>query len=594
MMNFDDHQVRLYLVVGIAAILIAAALGTEETSARTRKARLRELANRLGIFSRSEPGLRARLLYVAKQWPDVLLETIGFLASNVDPVDDRTRRRWGNIHYEIKERSGLPIADIESLLPPPTVRSEYESLVPWLARELHKEMRENIPPFLESPSSRRLEGLRRYSDMHQNWIGGDHLPSLLDWFEEEAPNISSMSWRQAHNASREWHLRFASTATFRSPIPDGIRVAEWPDGDHIDILVTKMRLENEENSMGHCVGGYWPRVRNRDTFIFSYRQADGMPLATLETGPDGYMIQLRAPRNDVVEDRKILDLFFVLFNDRWRLCTFPDPDIEAGIIDDDIWKDIQAWNRPKEARAQKYFDIRQEADSDYHTWQEMVEHTCNLDQAIEYGKRNIGTLRKFITDHSEDIFLNEALAIDDFEAHIAEMEEDDVANLAKIRREAFYNSDLPIYGPDAWKAMEAEVDSVPSAVHNLSVEKTHIRHNNRWLVYGPDNDDDIGWIEQNEDSYGNDMWIEAGHVGEHGSNHYRFALDALIDEGLVITKSQADAIAKKAEEERAKSGMRELVPRSVAFLPIADLLTWIQKQGVALDRDHAQTLRRLR
>lgn len=46
-------------------------------------------------------------------------------------------------------------------------------------------------------------------------------------------------------------------------------------------------LENEGDTMGHCVGGYCDAVANRGTGIYSLRDAKGLPHVTIETAPAG-------------------------------------------------------------------------------------------------------------------------------------------------------------------------------------------------------------------------------------------------------------------------------------------------------------------
>jgi|APSaa5957512622_1039677.scaffolds.fasta_scaffold00102_12 hypothetical protein len=104
--------------------------------------------------------------------------------------------------------------------------------------------------------------------------------NMIDWLEEERPNIMPMSLAEAVDRSDEWHKQFAASASYGSPVTPGLTVVTWPDGWRIDRLVTARECEEEGQSMGHCVGGHWKYVRDGDELIFSIRDETGKPWGT--------------------------------------------------------------------------------------------------------------------------------------------------------------------------------------------------------------------------------------------------------------------------------------------------------------------------
>ncbi|MCS4088737.1 PcfJ domain-containing protein [Rhizobium sp. BK176] len=125
--------------------------------------------------------------------------------------------------------------------------------------------------------------------------------------------IERLSWSDAEQMAVDWHASLARVRSTSKDVMSGVRkIAEFPDGSFFAELTTAMALKTEGAQMGHCVGGYWNRVKGGDTRIVSLRDADGQPHVTIELsrpaevdvegrGKLRLMANLRAGMNQVVE-----------------------------------------------------------------------------------------------------------------------------------------------------------------------------------------------------------------------------------------------------------------------------------------------------
>jgi len=131
---------------------------------------------------------------------------------------------------------------------------------------------------------------------------------IADWMDQvrPRPDISRLSFREAAAGAGTWHDALVKIG-FDSLVPiepeDRVRM-RWSDGAVLVELHSKRSLANEGLSMGHCVGGYWPHVRDGATTIWSYRAPDGRPRATVETQvaetDNRVVMQAVGPRNHMV------------------------------------------------------------------------------------------------------------------------------------------------------------------------------------------------------------------------------------------------------------------------------------------------------
>jgi hypothetical protein len=82
-------------------------------------------------------------------------------------------------------------------------------------------------------------------------------------------------------------------------------------------LATKKALADEGDTMNHCVGGYWNKVRDDKTEIFSLRDERGWPLVTIEY-QDGDIIQMMGVNDSIPPPRckgALLEAIHEVFHD---------------------------------------------------------------------------------------------------------------------------------------------------------------------------------------------------------------------------------------------------------------------------------------
>ena len=142
---------------------------------------------------------------------------------------------------------------------------------------------------------------------------------FLDWMHSaDGSKVWTMDLQDAFTAAKDWHDELARLRA-DGAAPPGVVIASWPDGYTLHRLVTQQQLEAEGETMGHCVGGYWSKVRDDGHVILSLRDAKGKSVATLDIkgtwealagggtgspialGEDGHIYDLEGPENEPVE-----------------------------------------------------------------------------------------------------------------------------------------------------------------------------------------------------------------------------------------------------------------------------------------------------
>ena len=174
-----------------------------------------------------------------------------------------------------------------------------------------------------------------------------HLRSAHDWVAAMHPDLTGMTWTQVRDASQAWHATFTSDG-FGLPLPPALVVLRWPDGWTFQRLTEKRDLAGEGTSMGHCVGGpvrangrrdgeseYWQGVRENKICIFSLRDEQGVPHATVETSINGVVRQVQGPHDDDLEweaDRRLRVAF-------WRLGLWTSQPEMPRLGTSGVWPD---------------------------------------------------------------------------------------------------------------------------------------------------------------------------------------------------------------------------------------------------------------
>lgn len=182
----------------------------------------------------------------------------------------------------------------------PSNRDEGMLLVWWLYHALWS-WRENI----------------RYSlinDIHQVKM------IMVDWMEMESPDLSAYPtlWA-AMAAAADWRERMILAENDPAAIVDvrfrdalkrldgDVELARFSDGDSIIEITTPTSLMQEGASMGHCIGrevhGHPDALRHGKVRVFSYRDAQGVPQATVEMKTSPFVAgEIQGPSNREIDD----------------------------------------------------------------------------------------------------------------------------------------------------------------------------------------------------------------------------------------------------------------------------------------------------
>ncbi len=114
---------------------------------------------------------------------------------------------------------------------------------------------------------------------------------VIDWINEwtqDHPGARiNYTWEQAVAAADEWHKELAKGAQYgdEDPNDEGLATVKvYPDGMRWVIVRSKACLSREGGRMGHCVGGYYPKVESGEVMILSLRSAKNTPHVTIEVG----------------------------------------------------------------------------------------------------------------------------------------------------------------------------------------------------------------------------------------------------------------------------------------------------------------------
>jgi len=199
------------------------------------------------------------------------------------------------------------------------------------------------------------------------WSKATDMGQLLDWMRSpDGSKVWNLDLQDAFTAAKDWHDELARLRS-DGAAPPGVVIASWPDGYTLHRLVTQQQLEAEGETMGHCVGGYWSKVRDEGHVILSLRDAKGKSVATLDIkgtwealagggtgspialGEDGdiydwYIYDLEGPENEeVVGLQNQLKVIGVLKALGVELGDSSDklPDVPAFISEDDLSKLIE-------------------------------------------------------------------------------------------------------------------------------------------------------------------------------------------------------------------------------------------------------------
>lgn len=110
------------------------------------------------------------------------------------------------------------------------------------------------------------------------------LPSLLDYFKAERPDLSKLTIPEAFEKSHVWHQRFKGKEDSAGAYATNKVVKRWDDGFTM-VQLSPEDCQVEGDLMGHCVGDYADDVANGNTEIYSLRDPKNRPHVTIEVVP---------------------------------------------------------------------------------------------------------------------------------------------------------------------------------------------------------------------------------------------------------------------------------------------------------------------
>lgn len=567
----------------LAPLLIAAASGAlvaGDVDRKKAQARLNELSNRLGLGLTRRSDLRARMTWVYRRYGFYvfvyLKDWLIYLEPSYVPAD-----------YVLVDKA------IAIALPQVGVRSDYEPLVPWLAREIgHWLGRSEIRRAIESGFPlNQVTGLLHGRDPHD-------FEELIDWFEAESPNLFALTIDDAFAASQAWHEKFAKTQEFGHRAIDGIEVARWGDIYVLDRLVTPDQLTSEGVSMGHCVGRYWPNVRDGRSIILSVREMYGIPVGTLELTVDrnGYaIVQFMGPRDVPVSRPEILIPVLELL-ESWGIEVGEWRDLFILMRLPDTWVayvDTGKSEGPVSAIAKKLFEkvvqsrvyagvLRELAELGYEIYK--MDDPPDRDEydtveewhpaLREWKKDQIDPLESkgFDTDRFDDI--------DELERFDKDAEYRRLDGLREFEYEDFK------------KAMLDEIEAIGQQVAPWVFWREAVQKSWRWHVQNMQGHGgclglDISDWTPTWSFQGEDGTILEGLEGESGDS----AWDALRNAGALVTDSEVEA---RIEAISAKVKLPVSWPAGDALASIRHVLEKAERDGQELGDDSRRILKRLK
>ena len=123
---------------------------------------------------------------------------------------------------------------------------------------------------------------------------------IIDWAQKSRPNISQLSFEQAHVLSEEWHntMQFDEKAKNKDVEEDDRILYKCKDNKHYFILLDVDELKLEGEIMRNCVGSYTDKVKAGRSLIVSLRDEKNESHVTIEIDTQtGMAIQTKGKAN---------------------------------------------------------------------------------------------------------------------------------------------------------------------------------------------------------------------------------------------------------------------------------------------------------
>ena len=245
----------------------------------------------LAVFSdpKFDNAAKGKMLGAIKQNPNITLQELQNLSSQNKPtreekfiLDNFTNQRFKNwLFHKLK---GWRIQ-------PPKPNGEYDH---------------NLP-------SGGMNG------EHANFLEQAlHAQDFVNNIEANDPdyNLGLKTWEQVVEDTNEWEqiLIGKGGGKFYNPADREV-VMSYPDGWNMVNVNSENDLDVEGAKMHHCVAGYWDSVRRGYSKIYSLRDPQNQPKATIEVQGDK-VIQIKGPNNASINDEDLVEKIRDFFDDR--------------------------------------------------------------------------------------------------------------------------------------------------------------------------------------------------------------------------------------------------------------------------------------
>jgi hypothetical protein len=219
----------------------------------------------------------------------------------------------------------------------------YEGWFSWAVSQLNAvRFHEGLPSLIGSDSMTWMVSQARGEELRHETVPATAVsmlrlfPAVIEWVEETGsdPRTTGASWQQVAQAVSTWRgLGKRIEVQKGGPVSPALTVALWSDGARIDRLISQTQFADEGNSMQHCVGGegyvtleadgsgsFWQESRDGRIAVFSYRDPEGVPRATL-------MVHLEMQRAEQLQgygDKQVPDIA------RERICRFIESNLSVS------------------------------------------------------------------------------------------------------------------------------------------------------------------------------------------------------------------------------------------------------------------------
>jgi hypothetical protein len=161
----------------------------------------------------------------------------------------------------------------------------------------------------------------------------ENINYIIDWAQQEKPNIYNLSYDKAMEESKLWHEQL-----HRNPKKTFLKIKEEneqilyrsKDGNYVFLLLKPEELDFEGQMMSNCVGTYKDRVKNGHCFIVSLRDKKNEAHVTIEIDAKyGDALQVKAKGNQEVPPKyQKYILEFALF-----ASSSSEEDIDSEILE---------------------------------------------------------------------------------------------------------------------------------------------------------------------------------------------------------------------------------------------------------------------